>query len=223
MSYSRGHHRVYRHRRTYNVPHRALLVKFFELQQQFSELNKLVHHEQVQSQVQRNLIKDLQRELKNATRQTETQRALKEKSILREEEIRRKLVRLIKVHCEENPGPESNNRQRRRKQKKHLSEQERAASEMEQRSLQEGCKRFSEQQRAAKFPQVQFNQRSELVRKQADVFLDGPTNELSLKEKEGSSKQSIDELMLEFDQNCSLRVKFSIKPKEEEDNSSREL
>lgn len=212
MSYSRGHHRAYKHRLTYNVPHRELLVKFFELKQQFSELNKLVHREQVQSQVQRSIIKGLQRELKSATRQTETQRALKEKSILREEEIRRELVRLIKVHCEESPSPESNNRQKRRKKKKHRAEHEKMVSEMEQGTLQDRCKRLSEQQKAAEVPQVQFKQKSEFVRKQADVVLDAPTNQLSFREKQQCCKQSIDKLLVKFKQNCSLKVRISIKP-----------
>lgn len=224
MTYSRGRHRAYRHRTAYDVPYRELLVKFFELQQQLSQLNKLVHHEQVQSRVQRSVIKGLQRELKSATRQTETQRALKEKSILREEEIRRELVRLIKVHCEESPSPESNNRQKRRRKKKQRAEQERTASEMEQGSLQDRCKRFSEQQRAAKVPHAQLSQKNEFARKQADVLADTPTNHLSLGEKEPSRKRSIDELLLKFKQNCSLRVKISVKPNEAgEDHPDQEL
>lgn len=215
MSYSRGHHRAYKHRPTYNVPHRELMVKFFELQQQLRELNKLVHREQVQSQVQRNIIKGLRRELKSATRQTETQRALKEKSVIREEEIRRELVRLIKVHCEQSSSPESNNRQKRRKKKKHHAEHEKIVSEMEQETLQDRCKRLSEQQKAAEVPQVQFNHKSEFVRKQADVFLDTPTNQQNFKEKKQCCKPSIEELLMKFKQNCSLKVRISIKPKDE--------
>lgn len=189
------------------------MVKFLQLQQQFSELNKLVHREQVQSQVQRNVIKGLQRQLKSATRRTETQRALKERSILREEEIRRELVRLIKVHCEESPSPEPNNRQKRRKKKKQRAEQEKMVSQMEQGSLQDRCKRLSEQQKAAEGPQVPFNQKSEFVRKQADVFLDPPTNQLSFKKKEQCCEPSTEELLVKFKHNCSLKVRISIKPK----------
>lgn len=222
LNYSRGHHRAYRHRTTYNMPHRELLVKFFKLQQQLRELNKLVHREQVQSQVQRNIIKGLQRELKSATRQTEEERALKEKSILREEEIRREFVRLIKVYSEE--SPESNTRQKRRKKKKHRAEQERTASRMEEGTPQDRCKHLSEQQRAAKVPQVQFSHKGEPVRRQADAVRDPPTNQPSLEEEEQCRKRSIDELLLKFNQRCSLRVRISIKPKaEDEDRPNQEL
>lgn len=209
-SYSRGHHRAYKRRPMYNVPHRELMVKFLELQQQLGELNKMVEREQIQSQVQRNIIKGLQRQLKSATRQTETQRALKEKSIVREEEIRRELVRLIKVHCEESSSPEPNNRQRRRRKKKQRVEQEKMMSHMEQATPQDMCKRLSE------VPQVQFNQKSEFVRKQADGFLDTETNQLNFKEREEQSRtRSIEELSLKFKQNCSLKVRISIQPKDE--------
>lgn len=191
------------------------MVKFLKLQQQLSELNKLVHREQVQSQVQRNIIKGLQRELKSATRQTETQRALKEKSILREEEIRRELVRLVKVHCRESPRPDSNNRQRRRKKKKHRADHEATVSEMEQGTVQDRCKHLSEPQKAGEVPQVQFNQKSEVVSKQADVRLDAPTNQLSFKEKEQCREQSVEELWMKFKENCSLKVRISIKPKDQ--------
>lgn len=216
VSYSRGYHRAYKHRPKYHVPNRELLVKFFELQQQFSQLNKLVHLEQVQSQVQRNIIKGLQRQLKSTTRRTETQRVLKEKSILREEEIKRELVRLIKVHCRESPRPESNNRQKRRKKKSPHAEQETVVSEMGQGTLQDRCRRdITGQQKARKVPQVQVNQKRDFVRQQADATLDAPTNELSFKEKEQCSQQKIEELLMRFKQNCSLKVRISIKPKDE--------
>lgn len=224
-SYSRGHHRAYKHRPAYHVPHRELVVKFFELQQQHGELNKLVHREQVQSQVQRSVIKGLQRELKSATRQTETQRALKEKSIHREEETRRELVKLVKDNCRESPSPEFNGRQKRRKKKKQHAEQEKVASDVDQATLQDRRRRLSEQQKTAKVPQVQFNQTNEFARKQADdAFPDTPTNQPSFTEREQRRKQSLDELLLKFKQNCSLKVKISMEPKDErEDHAHQEL
>lgn len=214
-SYSRGHLRPYKHRPAYHVPHRELVVKFFELQQQLGELNKLVHREQVQSQVQRSVIKGLQRELKSATRHTETQRALKEKSIHREEETRRELVKLIKDNCRESPSPESNGRQRRRKKKKQRAEQEKVASEVDQRALQDRRGRLSEQQKTAKPPQVQFDHGHEFARERADGAFHAPTNQPSFTEREQRRKRSIDELLLKFKQNCSLKVRISIEPKDE--------
>lgn len=78
-----------------------LLSKFRRLQGQVRELNGLLRQEKVQSKVRKNIITGLQQELRSATRQTETQRALKENSIHREKETKRQLERLIKINSGE--------------------------------------------------------------------------------------------------------------------------
>lgn len=161
MSNSKGHQMTYKHRPIAAVPYRDLVVKFYELQQQVSRLNKLVYREQAQSQVQRNIITGLQQELKSATRQTETQRALKEKSIHREKEIRKELVRMIKSNSQ-TPSPEINTRQRKKKKKQPNVEHGEVESGMERCNLQKRRhKSLWEQQKKPKIPHVQFNKRYE--------------------------------------------------------------
>lgn len=241
MSNSRGHQMTYKHRPIATVPYGDLVVKFYELQQQVSRLNKLVYREQAQSQVQRNIITGLQRELKSATRQTETQRALKEKSIHREKEIRKELVRMIKNNSQEALSPEINIRQRKKKKKKPNAEHGKVESGTERCNLQKRrYKCFSEQQKKAKMPHVKFNKRYETVREQVNALkanagvldavclsrlccthrsvLDTPVKQLSFKEKTQRHKQSIDELSVKFNQNCSLKVKISIEPKAERED-----
>lgn len=79
----------------------SLLSKFRHLQDQVRELNGLLRQEKVHSKMRKNLIMDLQQELRSATRQTETQRALKENSIHREKETKRRMERLIKTNTTE--------------------------------------------------------------------------------------------------------------------------
>lgn len=232
---------TYKHRPIAAVPYRELVVKFYELQQQVSRLNKLVYREQVQSQVQRNIITGLQQELKSATRQTETQRALKEKSIHREKEIRKELVRMIKSNSQETPSPEINIRQKKKKKRKPNLEHGEVESSMERCNLQKRrYKCFSEQQKKLKMPNVKFNKRYETLREQVNALkagtgvldavcvlwlccthrsvLDTAVKQLSFKEKTQRHKQSIDELSVKFNQNCSLKVKISIEPKAESEN-----
>lgn len=165
MSNSRGHRMTYKHRPIATVPYRDLVVKFYELQQQVSRLNKLVYREQAQSQVQRNIIMGLQQELKSTTRQTETQRALKERSIHREKEIRKELVRMIKSNSQETPSPEIKIRQKKKKKKKPNVEHGEVESSMERCNHQKRrYKCLSEQQKKPKMPHVQFNKRYETER-----------------------------------------------------------
>lgn len=108
MSNSNGHHRTFKQRPADAASEQNLLSKFRDLQNQVKELNDLLHQEKAQSKVRKNIIMGLQQELKSATRQTETQRALKENSIHREKETKRQLERLIKIHNQETTVPRKN-------------------------------------------------------------------------------------------------------------------
>lgn len=108
MSNSNGHYRTYKQRPADTASEQNLLFKFCDLQNQVKELNDLLHQEKAQSKVRKNIIMGLQQELKSATRQTETQRALKENSIHREKETKRQLGRLIKINNQETTVPRKN-------------------------------------------------------------------------------------------------------------------
>lgn len=98
LTNTNGHLRMLKPRPADGVLQENLLSKFRHLQDQVRELNGLLRQEKVQSKVRKNIIVGLQQELRSATRQTETQRALKENSIHREKETKRRLERLIKTN-----------------------------------------------------------------------------------------------------------------------------
>lgn len=101
LANTKGHARTLKARPADGIFQENLLSKFRHLQDQVRELNGLLRQEKVQSKVRRNIIVGLQQELKSATRQAETQRALKENSIHRERETKRQLERLIQVNTGE--------------------------------------------------------------------------------------------------------------------------
>lgn len=101
LTNTNGHPRTLRPRPADGVFQENLLSKFRHLQDQVRELNGLLRQERVESKARKNVIAGLQQELRSATRQTETQRALKENSIHREKETKRQLERLVRINTRE--------------------------------------------------------------------------------------------------------------------------